>query len=138
MNKVRNTSKVAKVKAQLDWVGFHGLDHIEFSMDIGYHGNLTLVIAIDKLKQEELTDLKRLFGPLKADVEGSYNNYLVGEVKLDDELEIKLMLSQAYTCRKLEPEELTEDKWVDLRNKIKRGEITIQDCEPNSPVRAGE
>ncbi len=130
-------NKITAVRKQLDWLSFHQLDNIKFSISVAYQGDVTLTLSIDQLKPEELTNLKRIFGPLKAEI-STYTKQLTGEVKLEEDLTIRLNLTDAYTCTDLTADELTEEKWIDLRGKVRRGEVKIQDCKPNSPVRAGE
>jgi len=75
--------------------------------------------------------LKRVFGPLKPGPDYGYEHRdLHGSVKLDDELSIEFKLAMAMSCEKYDPEELTEEKWDEIREAVKRGEISIPNCKP--------
>ena len=130
-------SKLKKLRKALDWLAFTGLDDIDWTLSVQYDGSVALSIGADKLSVEERIEVKHKFGPLKARIT-DYARNLEGERKLDEKLKVTVCLSDAYICEELKPDDISEKKWDDLRDKIKRGELKIRDCKPTVGMRAGE
>ena len=124
-------SKIRNLRKAIDYLIYKSLDDIDLDLSARDEA-VTLRTNPYRITRTEEQRLKRVFGPLKP-VKDEYNythKDLVGEVKLIDGLVLKFTLSSALSCKAMNPEDLTEDKWDDIKAAAKRGEISIPECKP--------
>lgn len=128
--------KIAALQKSLGFLQSKGLDSFdwetakitkEYSTEGGY--SLRLRIDADKLTAENLRQIKRIFGPMKPG-DSYMGKNLEGEVRIDGDLAVHVEVHRAYACERVNPEELSEEKWDDIKEKARSGLIEIQDCSP--------
>lgn len=125
-------NKIARARQCLAFLEVKSLDSIDFNLTVRSWG-LRLEVNAENITEENLRALKRHFGPLKIASGYGYKN-LEGAAKLDDETRLELQINRAYNCEKLDPVELTEQKWDEIKEKIRDGLISIEDCKPSDSL----
>ena len=117
---------ISRTRMCLGFLESKGLDQIDCRLEAGSWG-MKISVDAEDLDADQARLLKRIFGPLEVDNGYGYKN-LKGSVMLNDSVSIQLTISRVYTCKKLEPEELTEEKWDEVKEKIRSGLVQIEDC----------
>jgi len=122
MNQLSNARKV------LAYLEFHGFESLE-DLTISFQSyGIEINAEYDRLTEEEIRNFKRVFGPMKID-DGYGQKNLKGTVEIDKNTRIEAKLNRAYTCEQItNPEELTEEKWAEIREHARAGRIKLQDC----------
>ena len=124
------------IRQAVDFLAYKGLGEVDFHFHSTYK-EMTLSVDFDNLTKDELTTLKRVFGPLKANV-SSYSSELAGERKLTDDFTITMTITSAFKCTELSPGELTDEKMDKLRVNIASGTVKVMDCTPKLLDREAE
>lgn len=120
--------KANHIRKALDFLGFKGLGDIDFDFATSYHG-VSVAVSFSSLSHDELVKLKRVFGPLKAEV-SQYASALTGSRNIHEDFEVDLRISSAFECKELAPEDMTDEKLDTLRANIMAGTVKVQDCTP--------
>ena len=124
------SNNVMRTRRVLALVEAHGLDTIEELSVSSSYGTLRLTCYRQNVNEEHMRTIKRLFGPLEIEDEYS-GKALTGTMKFDDEdFKCKFTIQGSYSCEKLEPKDMTEDKINDIVGKMKEGLIEVKDCSP--------
>jgi len=119
------------IQKALAFLQSKGIDELHFGVQLYSWSTdaLRLEVPYEKLTEDQLRLLKRHFGPFTIG-DGYSAKDFKGACKIDDSLTITLTITKAYKCEKLDPTKLTEEKWDDIKSKIREGLVTIDDCTP--------
>ncbi len=123
--------KANMIRQAVDFLAYKGLGEVDFEFATTWSNGVRLEVSFAKLTKEELTTLKRVFGPLKAEVD-SYSSRLRGEHKLTEDFKVELTVSSAFECTELTQETLTDEKMDKLRVNIASGTVKVMDCTPKT------
>lgn len=120
-----NLTKVRQAMAFLEGKGFDLFPKL--SIEANY-GDVKLGCWRNELTDDQFRLVKRVFGPLVPE-EGYDGKNLTGKVKFADELTITCRVYRVYSCTPIKPEELTEEKWDEIKEHARNGLIKLQDCQ---------
>jgi hypothetical protein len=127
---------VMMARRVLSLIESKGLDEIPWSVVVEM-GRVTCSVYADRLNEVQARNVKRHFGPFQ--VENGYSGKnLWSEHRIDDSFRLRVVVNQAFTCMELSPEEISEEKWDDIRQKVREGLVKIQDCSPVEPQKGAE
>jgi hypothetical protein len=120
---------IERTRRTLALLEAHGLDTIEDIFINASYGSLNIECRRSNVTEKNMRAIKRLFGPLAVKDEYSGKS-LTGKMLIEDEEPVTMTVSGCYACRKLTPDEMTEEKLDDIVTKLKTGLVTIEDCNP--------
>ena len=123
--------KANMIRQAVDFLAYKGLGEVDFEFSSTWKNDIRLEVAFSGLTKEELTNLKRVFGPLKAEVD-QYSSRLKGEHKITEDFRVELTISSAFECEELTAESLTDEKMDKLRVNIASGTVKVMDCTPKT------
>ena len=119
------------IRKAVDFLTYKGLGEVDFEFSTTWKNGIRLEVSFSKLTKEEMTKLKRVFGPLKAEVD-QYSSRLKGEHKITEDFKVELTVSSAFKCEELTAESLTDEKMDKLRVNIASGTVKVMDCTPKT------
>jgi len=119
-------SNLTNLSRCLAWLQCKGFDEVEMFCEARF-GEVKIIVMRSDINEVQLRLLKRHFGPLE--IQNSYaSKDLKGCVKMEDGLRILLLIDSVYSCTKLDPAGITEEKWDEIKEKVRDGLVEIQDC----------
>lgn len=120
-------NRVQSLRRALAFLESKGLDELpDVSIEFQYR-SINLSVYRNKMDEEQFRLVKRVFGPLQ--IEDQYGGKgLSGKVKLDDDLTMTITVYKVYECKEVDPKDLTEKRWDEIRGKIREGLIKVSDC----------
>ena len=121
----RATFTVARIV--MGWIDSKELTDLDFNHISFNPWGVSLGIERVKLTDEQYRVLKRLFGPMTAQDQWQAKGQS-GNVVITDGVEIKLTIDRVYTCEELDPQDLSEERWDEIKELAKTGMIKLQDC----------
>ena len=114
------------------------LDSVDFSVSLSYN-NVSLQVDREDITDGQARALKRHFGPFK--VTDNYSSTkdqsgfkvmetapIPGGTEEKVVWKIDLRITQAYTCKKVDPAEISDMEWQAIRERAIEGGLTITDC----------
>ena len=122
--------KANMIRQAVDFLAYKGLGEIDFNFSSSA-SRIMLEVSFDSLTHDELIELKKVFGPLKAEVT-NWSSCLLGTRKVSDDFKVELTISAAFECTDLSPDDLTDEKLDKLRENIMAGTIKVRDCTPKT------